>query len=98
MCVVNRKPKFKDPKNCLKATQRQNKIKKLEKNKVNTESLRENRNEFIKNKKLISKGLKAKDIIFLLKKLTKIALSANYDKRIQLIDSVEMMHMKRARI
>ena len=40
--VIKRKLKLKDYKNCLKTTHLENKIKQLEKNKVNTESLREN--------------------------------------------------------
>ena len=36
-CVIKRKLKFKDYKNCLKATQLGNKINQLEQNKVNTE-------------------------------------------------------------
>ena len=54
-CVINRKLKFKDYKNCLKATQFENKTNHLEKNKVITESFKENHNEFIKNNKLILK-------------------------------------------
>ena len=40
----------------LEATQLENKIKKLEKNKVDVDSLRENYKEFIKNNKLILKS------------------------------------------
>ena len=65
------------------------KIKKLEKNKVNTDSLREDRNEFIKSSKLILKDLKATGMFFS-ETVNNNALSANYDKRIQLIDSVEI--------
>ena len=39
-----KKPKFQDYKNCLEATQLENKINQLENKRVNTESLRENRN------------------------------------------------------
>ena len=49
-CIIKIKFKSKDYKNCLKATQLENKINQLEKNKFNTEILRENHNEFIKNK------------------------------------------------
>ena len=41
-CVIKRKLKFKDYKNCLKATKLVNKMKQIEKNKVNTEGLKEN--------------------------------------------------------
>ena len=39
---MKRKTIFKDYKNFLKATQLENKTKQLEKNKINTESLRQN--------------------------------------------------------
>ena len=37
-CVIKRKLKFENYKNCLEATQLDNKIKYLEKNKINTDS------------------------------------------------------------
>ena len=39
-CVIKRKLKFQNCKNCLKGTQLDDKIKYLEKNKVNTDSLK----------------------------------------------------------
>ena len=54
-CDIRRKLKFKDYKNCLKVIQLENKMYKLEKNKVNSNSLRENHNEFVKNNRLILK-------------------------------------------
>ena len=57
-CVMKRKLQFKDYKdykNGVKANQLKNKINQLEKNKINTESLRLNHNEFIKNNKFILK-------------------------------------------
>ena len=39
-CVIKRKFKFGNYKNCLEATQLDNKIKYLEKNKINTDSLK----------------------------------------------------------
>ena len=51
MCHRKRKLKFSDYKNCLKATQRENKINQLQKNKSNADSFK----EFIKNK-LIAKS------------------------------------------
>ena len=38
-CVIKRKLKFENYKNCLKATQLENKINYLEKNKINIDSL-----------------------------------------------------------
>ena len=55
MCVVKRKLKFKHYKIYLKATQLENKINQLEESKVNTGSLRENHNEFMKNNRLLLK-------------------------------------------
>ena len=39
-CVIKRKLKFENYKNCLEATQLDNKIKYLEKNKINIDSLK----------------------------------------------------------
>ena len=39
-CVIKRKPKFEDYKNCLEATQLENKINYLEKNKIHAGSLK----------------------------------------------------------
>ena len=60
----------------------------LEKEKVNPDSLK----EIIKYKKEISKTqqrFKVKSIMFLLKEISKIALSSNGDKRMQSIDLIE---------
>ena len=50
-CVIKRKVKFQDYKNCLEAAQIDNKINHLEKNRIDVDSLK----EFIKNNKLILK-------------------------------------------
>ena len=50
-CVIKRKLKFKNYKNCLEATQLENKINYLEKNKIDINSIK----EFIKNNKSILK-------------------------------------------
>ena len=47
-CVINRKLKFENYKNCLEATQLENKINYLEKNKIGIYSITENHKEFIK--------------------------------------------------
>ena len=67
------------------------KINLLEKNKVNTESLRKNHKEFIKSNKLTSKAQRFKSEWrnVLTEEINKIALSSNDDKRIQLIDSIK---------
>ena len=75
MCVIKRKLKFENYKNSLEATQLDNKIKYLEKNKININSLKQSHEEFIRTNKSIlkiSKGLKVKDTMFLLKKLIRL--------------------------
>ena len=52
-CVIKRKLKFENYKNCLAATQFDNKITHLEKNKIDVDSFKKDHKEFIKNNKLI---------------------------------------------
>ena len=52
-CVIKRKCKFENYKNCLKAIQIENKINQLERNKIDIDSLKRYRKEFIRNNKLI---------------------------------------------
>ena len=47
-CVMKRKLKFEDYKYCLEAAHIENKIKYLEKNKIDVDSLKEDQKEFIK--------------------------------------------------
>ena len=54
-CVIKRKLKFENYKNCLEATQLENKINYLEQDKINIDSLKKNHEKFIKKKKLILK-------------------------------------------
>ena len=53
-CAIKTKPKFEVYKSCLEAIQLENEINQLGK-KINKDSLREKRKEFIKNNKLILK-------------------------------------------
>ena len=72
-CVIKRKLKFENYKNYLEATLLDDKIKYLEKNKINIDSLKKDHKQFIRNNKSIikySKDLKVKDIMFSLNKLT----------------------------
>ena len=46
-----RKLKFENYKNCLEATQLENKINYIEKNKIDIDSIKENHKEFMKNNK-----------------------------------------------
>ena len=50
MCVIKRKFKFENYKNCLQAIQRDNKISYLEKNKIDIDSLEKDHKEFLKKK------------------------------------------------
>ena len=61
MCIIKRKLKFQDYKNFLEAVQTENKINRLEKNKVEVNSLKEDKKKIMKNSKLISKT-KNKDL------------------------------------
>ena len=56
-CVVKRKLKFCNYKKCLEATQLENKINHLEKNKDDIDHIKENHKEFIKNNKSILKAI-----------------------------------------
>ena len=73
-CVIKRKINFKNHKNYLKATQTWLRINWLRKNKVNLFGLKKDGKEFIKNNKFIlnyNKDLEAKNIMYLLIKLTR---------------------------
>ena len=80
-CVIKRKLKFQDYKNCLEVAQIHNKINHLHKNEIDID----NPKKFIKNKKLILKTqqrLKSERHNVLLEKLTRF-LSSNDDKRMK---------------
>ena len=55
-CVIKRKLKFESCKICLEATQLENKINDLEKNRINKDSLKQNYKEFMRNNKSILKN------------------------------------------
>ena len=86
MCHKNKAWILKDCQNNLKETQLKNKINQLEKNKVNTESLRENHNEFIKDNKLIFKTHQRFKIKIFNEEINKDTLNINDVKRIKSID------------
>ena len=70
----------------------ENKINRLEKDKVDVDSLKEHQKEFIKNNKLILKTqqrYKRERHNVFTDEISKIALSSNNDKRMQSIDSIE---------
>ena len=55
-CVIKRKLKFENYKNCLEATQLDNKINYLEKNEINVDSLQKDHKEIMKSNELVSKA------------------------------------------
>ena len=86
-CVIKRKLKFENYKNCLEATQPENKINYLEMDKIDIDSIKENHKEFIKSNKSILK-IRQRYNVFT-EEINKIALISNDDKRMQSIDSIE---------
>ena len=54
-CVIKRKLKFQDYKNCLEAAQIENRLTHLEKNKTDVDILKDYQKRFTKNKKLTLK-------------------------------------------
>ena len=89
-CVIKRKLKLEDFKNCLEAAQIENKINHLEKHKIDEDSLKEDHKKFIKNDKLILKTQQrfknAKHVFT--GEINKTVLRSNYDTRIQSIFSI----------
>ena len=87
-----RKLKFEDYKNCIEATELENKINYLEKDKIETDSLKKDHKEFIKNNKLILKThqrfMIEKNNLFS-EEINKIALNSNDGKTMQPLDSIE---------
>ena len=90
-CVVKTKLKFEDYKKCLKASKIINIINYLEKKGMNVDSLKEHKNEFIKNN-LLSKSqqrFKSKRHSVFTEEINRVTLSPNNDKRIRSINSIE---------
>ena len=93
-CVIKRKLKFEDYKNCLEAAQIENKINHLEKNKMDVDSLK----EFIKNNNLMletQQRFKSERHNVFTEEINKIALSSNDDKRMQSADSIEACYKRK---
>ena len=83
-CVIKRELKFENYESCLKVNQLENKINRLEKNKIDTDSIKKNHKEFIKNNKSISKiqqRFKTEMYNFFNAEIDKVGLSSNDDKR-----------------
>ena len=87
-CVIKRILKFRDYKKCLKVSQIKNIINYLEKKKIDDDSL----GEITKYKKVIIKTQqrhKSEKLGVFTKKINKIFLSSNDDKRIESVDLIE---------
>ena len=99
MWVIKRNFKFESHKNCLEATQLQNEVNYLKKNKTDLDSFQGDHKEFIRNNKLILKAQQRFRITleFTIKithnvytdEINKTALSSNDDKRIESIYSID---------
>ena len=90
-CVIKRKPKFQDYKNCLKASQVINAVKKFRKE-INVDYLREDKIKFIEKNKVVLKTqqrFKSERHNVFTEEINKISLGSNDDKRIQSVDSIE---------
>ena len=90
--AIKRKLKFENYKNCLEATKLDDKIKYLEKDKINIDSLKKIIKKIIRNNKSILKTqqrFKSERNNVFTKEINKIALSSIDDKRMQLIDLIE---------
>ena len=91
-CVLKRKTKFENYKNCLEATQLVKKINYLEKNEINIYSIKKEFKEFIKNNKLIlnaQQRFKNDRHNVFTEDVNEIALSLNDDKIMRSVDSIE---------
>ena len=92
-CVIRKKLEFEDYDNCLEATQIENKINQVRKNKTDIECLKKDRKEFIKNNKSILKiqeRFNSGRRNAFTEKINKIAFSSNDDKRMQSITLIEI--------
>ena len=95
--VVKKKFKLENYKNCLKATQLENKIIHLNNNKIDVKRIISSRKEFITNKKVILKSwqkYKSEKHNVFTEEISKNGLSSNDDKRIQSTDSLETYCMR----
>ena len=92
-CVIKRKLKFENYKNCLEATQLEKKINHLEKNIIDIHRIRENQKELIRNNNSIlntQQRFKRERHNVFTEEINKIALRSNDNKRMHPIDSIEI--------
>ena len=92
-CFIKRQLKFGNYKKYLEANQLEIKINHLEKNKIDTDHIKENHKEFIKNiykskLKTLQKFKSEMDNVFT-EEINKTDLNSNGDKRMQSIDSIK---------
>ena len=83
MCVIKRRLKIENYKNCLEATQLENKISYLEKNEINKDSLKKKK-RIHKNNKIIlkaQKSIKSERYNVFTEVINKIDLSLNNDNK-----------------
>ena len=95
-CVIKRKLKLEDYKNCLEAAQLESKRSHLEKNKID-----EDHKKFIKTYKLILKPqqrFKSERHDVFIEEINKIVLSSNDDERMNQLILWKHMHLKREKI
>ena len=97
---VLKKIKLENLKNCLEATQLDNKMNYLHKNKINVNSIKKYHREFIKtiNSLKTQQRFKSERHNAFTEEIIKIALRSNNDKRIKSIDSKGQMHMEWGKI
>ena len=87
-----KKTSFENYNNCLEAIQLDNEINYLEQNEISVDSLKKDHKKLIKSNKLTLKTrqrFKTERLNVFTEKINKIALSSNYDKRMQPIASIE---------
>ena len=83
-CAIKRKLKFQDYKNCFESAKIETEINYLRKKKIDVDSLKEDKKEFVKNNKLILKiqqRFKSERHNVFTEKINKIDLSSNDDKK-----------------
>ena len=85
-CVIKRKLKFQDYKNCLRATQIENIKNYLEKKEIDVDCLKEDKNKGILK---AQQRFKSERHNVFTEEINKIGLSSNDDKIIQSISSIE---------
>ena len=89
-CVIKRKLKFQDYKDCLEAAQMERKIEYFKKKIFYIDSLKEDQKEFLKHKQILkTQQYKSERHDVFTEETNKIALSSNDDKRMQLIDLIK---------